>query len=193
MSKCEMPEEREVMMYERCKMLESITDEQIDEMLQAMRPAIRIGQTGHLFREIDITGVNARHESFTWNPRLVGSEFTAGPIDVLEIPSFHSYGAPSLFKPSLSECLASIRRFCTDWSEAEYFAVSLDGGRRCYGGCHQATTFVISEPIFNKVPPGYAGRLSRVFRAAGLDWDSFSESTRKEAVEECRGLFLEKD
>jgi hypothetical protein len=82
-----------------------------------------------------------------WNAQLVGPAFTCCPPDPAVIPSFHKYGTPACFKPSLAEALAAIRRYCTDWSMVAYFAVESDlGPGALIGGCHQSRCLLIEAP-----------------------------------------------
>lgn len=84
-----------------------ISDEHLAELLMEIQPVVRMG--GVLWH---IAPVHPRTQSFTWDLVLT---MPAEPVKVIgSSPTFHTYGAPSLFKPSVAEVLAQIP---PEWEE----------------------------------------------------------------------------
>mgnify|MGYP006908419610 CR=1 FL=1 len=137
-------------LYDKTQLVAVISDELIAEMLEHMKPVVEDGGWYEWYREIDIAGVDPRCESFIWSPKVVGEAFTFDCLDRAVIPSFHTYGAPSLFKPSLAECLACINRYCPSWKEVgvKFFHVLDDlDSSAVIGSCHQTRINLFSTPM----------------------------------------------
>lgn len=97
--------------------------------------------------------------AFTWDPDLV--EQAKGLTEIDSIVTYHSYGAPSLFKPDISEVLRQIpgelagkvTAFMTDTDDAQPFAPG--------GGYHRAITRLFTGELPESVkayPVVYKGK-----------------------------------
>lgn len=114
-----------------------ISDERLKELAARIKPVVRfttddkfsIG-TSPKERSSDSNGrlfyiepVDPRQAAFTWDPKPVGP-----PADNLRkldiIRTYHSWGAPSMFKPSVAEVLAQLSP--TQVEEAVAFEVVCD-------------------------------------------------------------------
>jgi len=95
-----------------------ISNEELDWLYSRIKPVIRYGikfrKNGKIDpSEVDVDGlpfyikdVDPREWAFTWGPK---STRQADDIERLDdIITYHTYGAPSLFKPSVAEVLAQI-------------------------------------------------------------------------------------
>ena len=146
--------------YEKVSLVPDITIEQIDEMLKVMSPVVfrdgikdpfvvnngvreynlQFATKGEGLYIIDVKKVDRRNTAYTWSPKFIRRARLAwGNGMDATIPSFHSYGAPSLFKPSLAETLANIRRFVPKgWQRIKYFWLdSRDlSAANCIGSFH---------------------------------------------------------
>ena len=134
--------------YTKIQMVPEISDEEIEEMLEDMSPVVFDEETG--LHVVDVEGVNRRKTAYTWAPtikrpaRLAWGNGMSGTI-----MTFHKFGAPALFKPSLAEALACIRAFVPDaWPSIKYFwldARDLDRsnvlGSVHYCRCHLFTAY----------------------------------------------------
>ena len=134
------------MLYESANFVPEITDYQIEEMLAIMKPAIFVDKSW--LTEIDVSGVHPRNSSYIWETKPIGEEFLADPLDSLTIPTFHSYGAPSFFKPSLAETLGCIRLYCKEWRLVKYFAIHSDlDYRNVFGRYHQTKCLLMGKTM----------------------------------------------
>jgi hypothetical protein len=115
-------------------------------MLEIMKPAIRLDN--NFLSEIDITGVDPRNQSYIWDTKTIGERFIADQLDSLTIPTFHSYGAPSLFKPSLAETLGCIRHYCDAWQRVKYFALYSDlDHSNVFGRYHSTKCLLVAKAL----------------------------------------------
>lgn len=114
-----------------------ITDEEIAEMRQ-IKPLLREPDSCWYRRIRGIDDIDPRKTAYTWGAEPEGEAMAFGPLNKVEIITFHYYGAPSLFKPSLAEVYASIKRFCPDWKQIWYFSLKSDDltSANCIGDCH---------------------------------------------------------
>lgn len=151
--------------YDQVDFIGDISDSLIQSMLKVMKPCDCVRP--NRYREIDIEGVDPRGVSFIWNPKLVGPEFAMSPLTSTQIPSFHTYGAPSLFKQTLAECLAAIHRYMKDCSRVRFFAVESNLGiGSIIGSYHESRIRVCSQPMVEM--EHFPGRLEPMkFKDAG--------------------------
>jgi hypothetical protein len=97
--------------------------------------------------------------AFTWDPELM--EAAKGLTEIDTIVTYHSYGAPSFFKPDISEVLAQIPKelagkvtaFMTDTDDAQPFA---EGGSY-HRGITRLFTGVLPESV-KGYPVVYKGK-----------------------------------
>ena len=78
-----------------------ITDARISDLLLRITPLVKVGDDLYRFEPVD-----PRTTAFTWGPKVVGAPVQVRPRGW--ITTYHSWGHPSLFKPSLAEVLAQI-------------------------------------------------------------------------------------
>lgn len=93
-------------------MVATISDGRLSELAGRIRPVVRFaeGRTGLFMSEEGwlyfIEPVDPRRQAFTWDPTPTEK---APPMETLtEIMTYHEYGAPSFFKPSVAEVLVCI-------------------------------------------------------------------------------------
>lgn len=133
-------------LYSHGKFIPDISDSEIQEMLAIMKPAIHLD--GNFLSEIDISGVDPRNQSYIWDIKLIGEKFIADQLDSLKIPTFHRYGAPSLFKPSLAETLGCIRHYCSAWQRVKYFAIDSDlDYKNVFGQYHSTKCLLVAKAL----------------------------------------------
>jgi hypothetical protein len=110
-------------------MIPKITDERLTELL------IRIKVVHHFEKELYyIKPVDPRRIAFTWDPIKDGE---AKGLKILkQIYTYHDYGHPALFKPSIAEVLAQIPEDVIDEVVAfETQYVDFDEGNDCHIAC----------------------------------------------------------
>ena len=146
--------------YQKVDLVAPISDVEMSNMLDVMRPAYRVADNWYREIRIDGNGFDPRTSVLTWSHELIGPKFTAGGLGITMIPSFHRFAAPSLFKPSLAEVLGAINRYCLDWSTVRYFALNTGSlsSANCIGSTwHWTTCFLITEPLELGKPNEFGG------------------------------------
>lgn len=78
-----------------------ITDENLAELAERIKPVVKKGSA---LRYIEDVGL--RTVAFTWSPTLTKKAKGLEPI--CDITTYHSYGAPNMFKPSIAEVISQI-------------------------------------------------------------------------------------
>lgn len=124
----------------------------MDHELDAMRhiePLLRVPDTCWYRRIADIQTIDPRGVSYLWSAKPTGSRMAFGPLSQITIMSFHRYGAPVFFKPSLAEVYGAIRRFVPDWSRVRFFCLRADdmGPEHVIGDCHWCFCDLFGEPL----------------------------------------------
>jgi len=122
-----------------------------DHEIEAMRhiePLIREPQSNWYWRIKGIQDKHPRNVSYLWDAEPTGDRMAFGPLGKVTIMSFHKYGAPVFFKPSLAEVYASIRRFVPDWKHVRFFSLRSDdmGPEHIIGDCHWCFCDLFGEP-----------------------------------------------
>ena len=78
-----------------------ISDERLAELVERIKPTCRFnGELRH------IEPVDPRRVAYTWDPKP--AEVAEGLELLADVRTYHSYGAPNMFKPSIAEVLAQI-------------------------------------------------------------------------------------
>lgn len=111
----------------------AISPEQVTAM-RHIEPLVMTPQGYCRIRGIDL--VHPFNVSYLWNAEPVGLALPVGSgVDII---TFHHYGAPALFKPSLAEVYASIMRYVRDWRQVRYFYLHSEnmGTESVIDGCH---------------------------------------------------------
>lgn len=113
-----------------------ISDERIAEMRKQISPLIKHDNRYYRIRGID--ELDAREQSYIWGAECDGEPMLFGPLETLKIMTFHKWGAPALFKPSLAEVYSSIDRFIPDTGFIGFFCLQSDnlGPQNVIGDCH---------------------------------------------------------
>ena len=142
-------------MFENVDLVPPITSKRMADMLSLMKPMISVGEG--FYRQIDIVGVDRRNEAYTWSPKQFGLELIADQSAESIIPTYHTFGAPVFFKPTLAEVLGAILRFTKDWRKVRYFSLTSDEPKM-FGSYHTAKCMIASEMCFVK-GPGRNGQL----------------------------------
>lgn len=152
--------------WERCKvrLVPPVSDETLEEMAAAIKPLKAVGNGR--FREILTAGVDPRRVAFTWEPKLGRAvRVYRGGLNNVTILTFHTYGDPSLFKPSLAEVYGGIRQAVPNWSPVRFFWLNSEDldARNLVGGCHwcRCVLFGDEEP-----------------HVIDAEWDAFAASCR---------------
>jgi len=143
-------------LYEKIKLVRSVTDAEIREMLAVMRPVVQAGM--NQWRMVDVSGVHPRDVSYIWNPKPYGPALTPDQLDSGRIMSFHNFGAPSLFKPSLAEVLGAIRTFVPEWSRVRYFGLDAETAKP-FGMVHAVECLVVAKML---VPVTAGGEMTQL-------------------------------
>ena len=125
--------------------------ELMEHEIEAMRhiePLLNIPDTCAYQRIRGIQSVDPRGETYLWDAEPYGERLCFGPLNSITIMSFHRFGAPALFKPSLAEVYGSIHRFVPDWSRVRFFSLRADnmGPEHILGDCHWCFCDLFGEP-----------------------------------------------
>jgi len=78
-----------------------ISDERLNELAKKIKPVVRIKGQPRYIQPVDLRGV-----AYTWDPKPAGH--AKGLAELCVITTYHSYGAPMFFKPSVAEVIAAI-------------------------------------------------------------------------------------
>lgn len=114
-----------------------ISDAELTELLAQIKPLVRDEQ-GHRHT---IAPVDPRRTAFTWDPKFV-EMVEPGPV-LAEFDTYHSFGAPALFKPSLAEVLAQIPRDLRPYVQA--FELDTETAEIWDEGYHVASVTLYAE------------------------------------------------
>ncbi len=125
-----------------------INDEEITKM-RHIEPLLRVPNTCWYQRIKEQNMIDPRAVSFLWDAEPTGVQMAFSPLDQVSIISFHKYGAPSLFKPSLAEVYAAIRRFLISWNDIRFFLLdsNLDS-QSIIGDCHWCVCHLFGEKYY---------------------------------------------
>lgn len=146
--------------WDRCAvdLVPDISEELVERMLAQMKPVKRVTPPGRDFafryRLIETDGVDRRGVAYTWEPRLGRMvRLYMGDLNSKQIISFHRWGAPVFFKPSLAEVCASINRFVPDWSLIRFFELETEGlgKQNVIGDCHFTRCTLYGEERTNVI------------------------------------------
>lgn len=112
-----------------------------NEEIAAMRhiePVLRVYGSDFYRRIEGIHSIDPRGVSFLWDAKPSGEQMVFHPLNLVRIMTFHTFGAPVLFKPSLAEVYAGIRRMLPDWSGVRFFHLHSEnmGPANVLGDCH---------------------------------------------------------
>jgi len=121
-----------------------ITDEKLQELLLRIRPVLSFGGKLSYIKSVD-----PRHIAFLWDPKPDGE---AEDLVILRsIRTYHDYGHPSLFKPSIAEVLAQIPEDILDKVVA--FETMRDAVFDQDRDCHEAVTVLyrIRDKVENPI------------------------------------------
>ncbi len=118
------------------------SDEELQTLVAKYQPLVR--REGAL-RQVVLC--NLRNESFIWDP--ICTEKAPSLTEVCRVPTLHTYGHPSLFKPSIADVLCQV----PDGLEANFFEIvgpddtgDLNTERAALNrGFHVATTIFYKE------------------------------------------------
>lgn len=78
-----------------------ITDERLNELAEKIKPIVRMDDEPHYIEPVDL-----RRTAYTWDPKP--ADRAEGLGEICDIRTYHSYGAPVYFKPSIAEVIAAI-------------------------------------------------------------------------------------
>lgn len=146
-------------MHLKTNLIPEISDEDLEEMLETLRPIYPVVKNQYdcqrckpdqTFFLIDLAGVDRRNHAYTWGPALdeqrgpVGIAWANG--DMCRVPTFHTAACSVFFKPSLAEVYAAVRRAVPDWREARFLWLDQIYGdwRDCWGSYHMARAMLFS-------------------------------------------------
>lgn len=107
-------------LYSKVQRVPKITDEQIREMIH-IEPLLKTDS--NMYQRISgVQLIHPRKESFLWDAKPVGKEFTFDQLNITEITTQHESGV--FFKPSLAEVYSWIRVYMPDeWNKVKYFCM----------------------------------------------------------------------
>jgi hypothetical protein len=122
-----------------------------DHEIAAMRhiePLLQVPGTAWYQRIKGIQDIHPRNVSYLWNAEPCGELMAFGPLGRVTIMSFHKFGAPVFFKPSLAEVYASILRFVPEWKHVRFFSLRSEnlGTANVIGDCHWCLCDLFGEP-----------------------------------------------
>lgn len=105
----------------------------LTERSNKVRAVVTFGSTKHFIKPVDIFGI-----AYTWEPKK--GEKAKGLKPLKDVITFHSYGAPVFFKPSIAECLAQIPDDVFDQVVAFEIIEVVDDNAAMNAGYHAALT-----------------------------------------------------
>lgn len=120
--------------WESADLVGDISDELLEEMASQIKPLI--------LREDGYWAIKPprdnRMVSFLWDAEPTEKVGAFSPLKSFEIMTFHRFGAPVFFKPSIAEVMSAINRFVPDWSAVRWFSLQSDamGPEHVIGHCH---------------------------------------------------------
>jgi hypothetical protein len=107
-------------LYSKVQRVPKITDEQIREMIH-IEPLLKT-ESNMYQRIAGIPFLDPRKDSFLWDAKPIGREFTFTCLNITEIITQHKSGV--FFKPSLAEVYAWIRVYMPEtWKDVDYFCM----------------------------------------------------------------------
>lgn len=78
-----------------------ISDERLAELVERIKPTCRFNDELRYIEPVD-----PRRVAYMWSPKPAETADDLNPV--ADIRTYHSYGAPNVFKPSIAEVLAQI-------------------------------------------------------------------------------------
>jgi hypothetical protein len=118
----------------KTSLVPTISDCQLESMSRQIRPLIKIdGWYWTIKGERHL-----RNQSYLWDAEPEAKMFPPSILDQIEIMTFHTWGAPVFFKPSIAEVMGCIGRFVPDYSLVRYFYLESHdmGPGNVIGNCH---------------------------------------------------------
>ncbi len=116
-----------------------ISDERLEELSKRIKPVVRLDGKLYYIRE-----VNLRETAFTWSPKL--KEEAKGLEELIRIRTYHTYGYPGFFKPSIAEVLSQIpKRHLLHTSAFEIPVHVTDSEPKLCGEYHIARTILYKK------------------------------------------------
>ncbi len=125
-----------------------ISDEQIAAM-RHIQPLLCEAGTRKFARIKGIESIDPRKVSFLWSAEPENEVLYFTSLNSITIMTFHKYGAPVYFKPSLAEVYASIMRCVPDWSGIHFFNLRSRnmGPQNIIGNCHWCYCDLFGTPV----------------------------------------------
>lgn len=126
-----------------------ITDERLKELMDQIKPVIEFDGAKHYIRKC-----HPRNEAYTWDAKKAAK---APPLkEVASIRTYHRYGHPSMFKPSIAEVLAQVADQVPEEALADIIAFEIvkrpmeakdlnEEKRALNAGFHVATTVLYAH------------------------------------------------
>ena|SRR3989344_9104698 len=113
-----------------------ISDERLEELAKRIKPVVRCDGELYYIKDVDY-----RNIAFTWSSKL--KKKAKGLEELARIRTYHEYGYPGFFKPSVAEVLAQIPK--TKVSQTSAFEIPVhitDPDPELYGEYHKARTIL---------------------------------------------------
>jgi len=107
-----------------------ITDSRIAVILNRVKPVVET-KPGY-YREVVL--VDPRGMAFLWDPKLVGEPLRLKALR--RVRTYHTWGSPALFKPSLAEVCAFLQN--QDLEGATHFCLEADDGLHKPDACNSS-------------------------------------------------------
>lgn len=146
----------------RADRVPEIGEVELSHLASAIRPLVE--KDGLPWEIEPVTGEALRRRAYTWAPAFVAP---AGEmVEVARLETIHTYGAPSLFKPSVAEVIAQIPESLRPRVEA--FVQRRDG----------ASPIVIDGQGYHVVETVLFGAPGERREVAGIEIDQVSETRR---------------
>jgi len=79
----------------------TMTNERLAELYERIKPVVRVNGVPHHIEPVDL-----RRTAYTWDPKP--TDCVEGLQKICDITTYHRYGAPMFFKPSIAEVIAAI-------------------------------------------------------------------------------------
>jgi hypothetical protein len=133
----------------KVKLVPEIADDTLLIMAYKIKPLLRVGHEYYEVRQVNHTVDNLTNRSYLWDAQPGNRVGVFHPLNQLKIITFHSYGAPVLFKPSIREVMACINQFVDGWRPIKYFWLDSDtmGPEHVIGNYHWCHCHLFGEPV----------------------------------------------
>lgn len=97
----------------KANLIPTISEELLLQMSKQITPLLKIGNGYH--EVANLNEIDLRKSAYTWKAEPLPTEYLIPALESIDIITFHYFGAPSLFKPSIAEVMSCINKDVPNW------------------------------------------------------------------------------